>query len=48
MALSVNIQKRLGGFHLEVQFETEEGVLALLGASGCGKSVTLRLSLIHI
>ena len=42
MALSVNIQKRLGGFHLEVQFETEEGVLALLGASGCGKSVTLR------
>lgn len=43
MALSVNIRKELGSFHLEVQFEAEQGTpLALLGASGCGKSVTLR------
>mgnify|MGYP002266845408 CR=1 FL=1 len=42
MALSVEIQKQLGGFHLEVQFEAERERLALLGASGCGKSVTLR------
>ena len=43
MALSVNIRKKLGSFHLEVQFEAEQGTpLALLGASGCGKSVTLR------
>ena len=42
MALSVKIQKQLGGFHLEVQFEAERERLALLGASGCGKSVTLR------
>ena len=43
MALSVNIRKELGSFHLEVQFEAAPGTpLALLGASGCGKSVTLR------
>lgn len=42
MALSVDIQKRLGRFQLSVQFETGNEPLALLGASGCGKSVTLR------
>lgn len=42
MALSVDIQKQLGGFRLQIQFEAEEERLALLGASGCGKSVTLR------
>ena len=42
MALSVDIQKRLGDFQLNVQFEAEQERLALLGASGCGKSVTLR------
>lgn len=42
MALSVDIQKQLGDFRLGVQFHVEDGPLALLGASGCGKSVTLR------
>lgn len=42
MALSVNIRKRLGDFRLEVRFEADNEPLALLGASGCGKSVTLR------
>ena len=43
MVLSVNIRKKLGSFQLEVQFDAERGTpLALLGASGCGKSVTLR------
>ncbi len=42
MSLLVDIRKDLGSFHLEVSFETEEGVLGLLGASGCGKSMTLR------
>ena len=42
MALSVDIQKQLGGFRLQIQLEAEEERLALLGASGCGKSVTLR------
>lgn len=41
-ALSVDIQKNLGKFRLQVQFEAGDERLALLGASGCGKSVTLR------
>lgn len=40
--LSVDIKKKLGNFQLNVQFETGDGVLALLGASGCGKSMTLK------
>lgn len=40
--LSVDIQKRFTGFTLDVQFEAERGVTALLGASGSGKSVTLK------
>ena len=42
MALSVDIQKQLGDFRLEVQFDAGDETLALLGASGCGKSVTLK------
>ncbi|MBQ7279068.1 MAG: ATP-binding cassette domain-containing protein [Clostridia bacterium] len=41
MSLLVDIQKRLGDFRLNVQLEAGEQTLALLGASGCGKSVTL-------
>lgn len=40
--LSVDIRKRLGHFQLNVRFEAENETLALLGASGSGKSVTLR------
>lgn len=40
--LEVSIKKKLGDFTLDVEFQTETGVLALLGASGCGKSMTLR------
>ncbi len=42
MALNVNIRKRLGDFDLQVSFSAGRERLALLGASGCGKSVTLR------
>jgi len=42
MSLTVDIEKRLGAFHLRAAFESRDGVLGLLGASGCGKSVTLR------
>lgn len=42
MSLSVKIEKRLGAFHLRASFETGGGMLALLGASGCGKSMTLK------
>lgn len=40
--LSVDICKRLGEFRLEIQFQADREPLALLGASGSGKSVTLR------
>ncbi|WP_369283683.1 sulfate/molybdate ABC transporter ATP-binding protein [Oscillibacter sp. GMB15532] len=40
--LHVDIRKRLGSFSLDAQFTAENGTLALLGASGCGKSVTLK------
>ncbi|MBR6028881.1 MAG: ATP-binding cassette domain-containing protein [Clostridia bacterium] len=42
MPLQVDIEKTLGDFHLKVAFRAETGVLALLGASGCGKSMTLK------
>lgn len=42
MSLYVDIEKALGSFRLNAQFETQDNVLALLGASGCGKSVTLK------
>ncbi len=42
MSLLVDIEKKLGSFTLRTQFETGRGTMALLGASGCGKSVTLK------
>ena len=42
MSLSVQILKKLPGFTLNVSFFAEAGVTALLGASGSGKSMTLR------
>lgn len=42
MALFVDIEKTLGAFHLKLCFEAENEILALLGASGCGKSMTLK------
>ena len=42
MSLSVDIEKRLGSFQLRVKLEAQDGVTALLGASGCGKSMTLK------
>lgn len=42
MSLSVNIKKRLPGFHLDVRFESEASRIGILGASGCGKSMTLK------
>ncbi len=42
MSLYVDIEKRLGDFRLRARFETQGGTLGLLGASGCGKSMTLK------
>ena len=40
--LTVDIEKTYGNFHLRAAFQAEEEALALLGASGCGKSLTLK------
>ena len=42
MSLYVDIEKNLGSFLLKAKFEAADETLALLGASGCGKSMTLR------
>lgn len=42
MSLSVDIRKSYGGFMLNVAFEVGDETLGFLGASGCGKSLTLR------
>ena len=42
MSISVDIEKSLGSFHLKMQFEAGDETLAMLGASGSGKSMTLK------
>ena len=42
MSLSVDLKKTLGSFALDLSFEAGNGVTALLGASGSGKSMTCR------
>lgn len=42
MSLEVNIEKKLDGFTLRAAFAAGNTSTALLGASGCGKSMTLR------
>lgn len=42
MSLSVRIKKNFGQFKLNIEFEAGNEKLALLGASGCGKSMTLK------
>ena len=43
MKLDVRIKKVLRDFVLEVEFSVRDEVFALLGASGCGKSMTLKI-----
>ena len=42
MSLKVDIRKKLKAYTLDVSFETEGDYLGLLGASGSGKSMTLK------
>ena len=42
MSIFVDIEKKLGKFNLQVRFEAGDEVLSLLGASGSGKSMTLK------
>lgn len=43
MSLSVELEKKFKGFHLHVAFENQEGSLGILGGSGMGKSMTLKM-----
>ncbi|MDF2613443.1 MAG: Molybdenum transporter ATP-binding protein [Clostridia bacterium] len=40
--LEVSCEKSLGSFALKSSFTAQKGVLGILGASGCGKSMTLK------
>ena len=42
MSLEVNIRKSFSSFTLDVAFEAGDETLGVLGASGCGKSLTMR------
>lgn len=42
MSLEVDIRKTFGSYSLDVSFTAEDEVFGLLGASGCGKSLTMR------
>ncbi len=42
MSLDVSIKMRLGRFSLDIAFKSDHGVTGLLGASGCGKTLTLK------
>jgi molybdate transport system ATP-binding protein len=42
MSIQVDIRKKFKGFTLDVSFSAGNGRLGLLGASGCGKSMTLK------
>ncbi|MCI8366514.1 MAG: ATP-binding cassette domain-containing protein [Eggerthellaceae bacterium] len=42
MSLEVDIRKSFGAFTLDVAFSAQDETLGFLGASGCGKSLTLR------
>lgn len=42
MSVKVKIKKRLGNFQLNVQIESQDNRIGVLGASGCGKSMTLK------
>lgn len=42
MSLQAAIKKRFSGFSLDVSLNTDGGVMGILGASGSGKSMTLK------
>lgn len=42
MEIRINIKKRLGNFQLNIDFQSTSGRIGILGASGCGKSMTLK------
>lgn len=43
MGITVDLSKNYGSFHLDVRFSAESRRIGILGASGSGKSMTLRM-----
>ena len=43
MALSVELHKKFKGFQMDVAFEHDGGSLGILGGSGMGKRMTLKM-----
>ena len=41
--ISVDAALKLGGFDLDIAFENDDGITALFGRSGSGKSTTINL-----
>ena len=42
MAVTVKIQRKLDNFLLDINFHSDSRRIGILGASGCGKSMTLK------
>lgn len=42
MGIAIDIQKKLGEFQLAIKLKSEASRIGILGASGCGKSMTLK------
>lgn len=42
MAIEVKIQRKLSTFELNIDFKSDSKRIGILGASGCGKSMTLK------
>lgn len=43
MSVEVSFKRQIGTFKLDVDFKVKNGTVGLLGASGCGKSMTLQM-----
>lgn len=42
MSIEIKLKKKIGTFQLEVEMKSDSKRIGILGASGCGKSMTLR------
>ena len=42
MAVKVDIKKKFGSFGLEMHVNSKDNRIGILGASGCGKTMTLK------
>ena len=42
MSVNVQIKKKLDSFLLDISFQSDSRRIGILGASGCGKSMTLK------